>query len=307
MSNFFIALTAVLTMLLYAVPGYIAVRAKAIKPDAIQAFAWFLMYIASPCLSIYTFTKPDFHPDKLGSLRIFTLTALLLQTAVLGAFFLLFRKKKDDVRYRIANLAVCFGNCAFMGVPLLEALLPDYPDAVMLSAVFAVTMNLLGWTAGSAIITGDKSYISLKKILLNPTTLSLPIALPLYFTNTDLPGMLGSSVELLGKMTTPLCMLIIGMRLATTKPKTLINDPLQYITVAVKQLLVPLLCLAVVTVLPMEQPMKQTLFIIFCCPTASVVLNFAELLGQGQKQAARVVLLGTLLCVATVPLMMLFL
>lgn len=307
MNNFLIALSAVATMLLYAVPGYIAVKSKAIKPDSIQSFAWLLMYVSSPCLTVYTFTKPDFDPAILGDMGLFTLIAFLLQAAVLALFFVLFKKKSEDVKYRVANLAVCFGNCAFMGVPLLEALLPEYPDAVMLSSLFGVTMNVLGWTAGSAIITRDKKYISLKKVLLNPATLSLPIALPLYFTNTDLPGLLAPAVELLGKMTTPLCMLIIGMRLATTKPKTLINDPLQYFTVAIKQIAVPLACLGILMLFPMDLPMKQTLFIIFCCPTASVVLNFAELLGQGQKQAARIVLLGTLMSILTIPLMMLFL
>lgn len=307
MTNFIIALTAVGTMLLYAVPGYLAVKTKAVKPDSIQAFAWLLMYVSSPCLTVYTFTKPDYNPAQLGDIGLFTLISFGLQAVVLGLFFLIFRKKNQDVKYRIANLAVCFGNCAFMGVPLLEALLPDYPEAVMLSSLFGVTMNLLGWTAGSAIITGDKKYISLKKIVFNPATLSLPIALPLYFTNTDLPGMLSAMVELLGKMTTPLCMLIIGMRLATTRFKTLVCDPLQYGVVAIKQIAVPLVCFGLLLLIPMAQPMKQTLFIIFCCPTASIVLNFAELLGQGQKQAARIVLLGTLLSVLTIPLMMLFL
>ena len=307
MTNFIIALTAVGTMLLYAVPGYLAVKTKAVKPDSIQAFAWLLMYVSSPCLTVYTFTKPDYNPAQLGDIGLFTLISFGLQAVVLGLFFLIFRKKNQDVKYRIANLAVCFGNCAFMGVPLLEALLPEYPEAVMLSSLFGVTMNLLGWTAGSAIITGDKKYISLKKIVFNPATLSLPIALPLYFTNTDLPGMLSAMVELLGKMTTPLCMLIIGMRLATTRFKTLVCDPLQYGVVAIKQIAVPLVCFGLLLLIPMAQPMKQTLFIIFCCPTASIVLNFAELLGQGQKQAARIVLLGTLLSVLTIPLMMLFL
>lgn len=307
MTNFIIALIAVGTMLLYAVPGYLAVKTKAVKPDSIQAFAWLLMYVSSPCLTVYTFTKPDYNPAQLGDIGLFTLISFGLQAVVLGLFFLIFRKKNQDVKYRIANLAVCFGNCAFMGVPLLEALLPEYPEAVMLSSLFGVTMNLLGWTAGSAIITGDKKYISLKKIVFNPATLSLPIALPLYFTNTDLPGMLSAMVELLGKMTTPLCMLIIGMRLATTRFKTLVCDPLQYGVVAIKQIAVPLVCFGLLLLIPMAQPMKQTLFIIFCCPTASIVLNFAELLGQGQKQAARIVLLGTLLSVLTIPLMMLFL
>ena len=61
------------------------------------------------------------------------------QTAVLLLFFFLFRKKRNEVKYRVYNLAVCFGNCAFMGVPILEALLPDYPEAVVFFSVHEYT------------------------------------------------------------------------------------------------------------------------------------------------------------------------
>ena len=41
------------------------------------------------------------------------------------------------------------------------------------------------------------------------------------------------------------------------------------------------------------------------CPAASVVLNFAEMLGEGQETAANLVLLSTMLSALTIPLMVL--
>jgi predicted permease len=41
------------------------------------------------------------------------------------------------------------------------------------------------------------------------------------------------------------------------------------------------------------------------CPVASVVLNFAEMLGEGQETAANLMLLGTSLSVLTIPVMVL--
>jgi len=38
-------------------------------------------------------------------------------------------------------------------------------------------------------------------------------------------------------------------------------------------------------------------------PVASITLNFAEMLGKGQKTAANLVLLGTILSLLTLPLM----
>jgi hypothetical protein len=78
-------------------------------------------------------------------------------------FALLYKKKFNEVRYRISIIASCFGNCVFFGAPVLEALLPGFPEAIVFANAYAVAMNLLGWTVGSAIITKDKKYISLKK------------------------------------------------------------------------------------------------------------------------------------------------
>jgi predicted permease len=47
------------------------------------------------------------------------------------------------------------------------------------------------------------------------------------------------------------------------------------------------------------------IYILACCPVAVVVPNFAEMLGEGQKESANTVLLGTLLCIVTLPVMLL--
>ena len=75
------------------------------------------------------------------------------------------RKKQSDPRVRICTAATAFGNTGFMGIPLLEALLPEYPEAVAFASAFFIAMNLLMWTVGSAIITRDRKYVRLKKVL----------------------------------------------------------------------------------------------------------------------------------------------
>lgn len=305
--DFSVTAVSVVTMLLYAVPGFIFVKSKKMKPDMIANFAVLLMYVCQPCQTIYTFTDVAYSSELFGKIMLFMAITMAVMAVMLGLFFLIFRKKsRDDVRYRIANIGVTFGNCAFMGVPLVSAVLPEYPEAKVFASIFAVGMNLLGWTIASAIITRNKKYVSIKKMLLNPSTIGLFIALPLFIFTVRLPEQFLGMITLLGKMTTPLCMIIMGMRLATVKPRELFCDGLQYLTVAVKQLLMPLLMLLLIQLLPVDEGMKKTLYILSACPVASVVLNYAELLGSGQKNAANTVLLGTLVSVVTIPVMMVF-
>ena len=57
----------------------------------------------------------------------------------------------------------------------------------------------------------------------------------------------------------------------------------------------------------LENGREQSLFVIFACPVASVVLNYAELVGEGQGTAANLVLLSVLTSIVTLPLLTLML
>ena len=300
---FTITLTAVAVMLIYAVPGFLLVKGRMIKPEAISAFATVLLYVCQPCLTVYSFQKVEFSWELMADLGMFFLVTLILQSFLLLIFYLAFRRKQENVKYRIYTLATTLGNCTFMGVPLLEALFPQNPETVVYSLAYFLAMSVLTWTAASYIITQDKRYMSLRKLFLNPAMLAMLVAIPLFMCKIRFEGQLENMITLLGKMTTPLCMLILGMRLATVEIRPIFTSGLQYLVIGMKQIIMPLLTLGLLALLPMNPIMKQTMFILASTPVASVVLNFAEMLGKGQKTAANVVLLGTLLSVLTIPLM----
>lgn len=308
MQYFITTLIAVATMLVYAVPGFISVKTKLIKPESISAFAVILMYVCSPCLTVYSINAvPAYYKELLLQIVGFFLLSLAAQAIMLGIAFLIFRKKYDDVKYRICTVATSFGNCAFMGVPLLEALFPGNPNVTILSVSYLLGMNIFGWTIGSAIITKDKKYIKPWKAILNPAAIAMIVCIPLFFVQWRLPEKVASIFTLLGRMSTPMCMLIMGMRLATVKPKSLFCTPIQYVIVAVKQLIFPFIGMLLIWFLPFETYVKHTMFVLCCTPIASVVLNFSEMLGEGQETAANLVLLGTVSSIVTLPLMTLLL
>lgn len=304
---FTVTLVTVAVMLAYAVPGYLLSRFRAVKEEAIPAFAKVLMYVCQPCLTLYAFDRVEYSVDLLKEIGVFFAVTLLAQLIAILLFYAVVKGRGDDVAYRVSAVAAAFGNCAFMGVPLVEAALPDAPRAVLMSAIFFLTMSLLGWTLASYLITRNKRFVSVKSIFLNPSVLILVVALPLFFTHTKLPSTVASAVEILGKMTTPLCMLIMGMRLARMSPRALIGRPVQYAAIGVKLIIFPLAVYGIARLLPVALYLKQTLLLLSACPVASVVLNFAEMHGAGQENAANVVLVSTGLSLLTIPLLSLLL
>ena len=311
MREFTTTLIMVGIMLAYAVPGFILIKVKAVKPDHISSFSKLLMFVCQPALTLYSFNKADFSKDLGVNLLIFLGIITLVQLVFIGIFYLIFRKKMiGDVRYRITTIATTLSNCSFLGVPLLEAIFPDSPNVAVYSMMYFLSMSLLGWTLVSAIITRDKKYVSIKKILINPATLSIAISLPFFFTgfkigaeNGQFFEQLGKMIDVLGKMTTPLCMLVMGMRLATIKVKSLFNNWMQYLALAINQIVFPLCVLGLLTLLDVNDELKKCMFIMCACPIAAVVQNYAEILGEGQDIAANMVLLGTISSIVTLPLM----
>ncbi|MCQ2413773.1 MAG: AEC family transporter [Clostridia bacterium] len=308
MTTLFVTFVAVAVLLLTAVPGFAMIKTKMISESCVPGCSKILLFVCSPCLMIYSLNNNTFSWELMRNIGIFALLTIGIQGIMLtGAYFVL-RKKYENALYRIITIATTFGNCSFFGNPLIEALLPEQaPSLIMYTAVYALIMNVLGWTVGSAIISGNAKYISMKKIVLNPATIGAVIAFAIFILRIPVQKDLYSMITICGRMSTPLSMLIMGMRLATCKFRDVFCNVRSYLTILVKMCLMPLIAFAGIYFLPIDPGMKQCFYIVTACPVASVVLNFSEILGEGQKEAASLVLLGTMGAIVTMPIMMLLL
>ena len=305
---FLITLFTVAIMLFQAAVGFFFVKRRMIAAERCSDFSKVLMYFCQPCLAVYTFTSSEFSMEKLADIGIFALATLVINAVMLGAGVLILKRKFKDTAYRIITIAAVFANCAFFGIPIIKALMPEVADELIIyTTIYATVMNILGWAIGIAIITGDVKNISAKKIFINPAMLGVVIALPLFVFSVDLYEPLYDAISIAGRMTTPLSMLIMGMRLATSSPRSIFTSGKAYVAVVAKAFVMPLIAFCMVYFLPIPVEVKKTFFIIAASPTASVVLNFSELCGAGQREAASSVLLSTIFSIVTLPVMVLML
>lgn len=268
-----------------------------------------LVYVCAPCLIVNSFLQLDFTPLGFGYMALFFVVTFVLQALFMLATFLIFRKKYEDSKYRILTIGAVLGNVGFFGLPIVKALLPDNPEVMCYSAVYVVSMNILVFTVGVFCLTKDKKFISVKSALLNPSTISLIIALPLYFFGVKrfLPDVLLSGVSLLSGITTPLCMIILGIRLATVSFKKLFTRPIIYAVCACKLIIFPLFCYLAVYFIPLQESFKASILILSAVPCAAVILSMAEIHQSETELAANCVLMSTLMCFITIPLLVLLL
>ena len=298
--SFFITLSAVATMLLYAIPAYALCKFKVLKVDHIPVLASILIYLCTPIIIVDSFQKLTFSKEIVLNLIIYLILSLIVQLVMMGGVWLLVRKSKNK-ESRIAAIAATLGNCAFLGLPLIKAILPENPEAVIYSAVFSIGMNTIALTFGSLIITGDKKYVKAKKIFFNPAMIGTYISVILFIFGIKLPDIVGNALGSIVSLSTPVCMFVLGMRLSTVQLHRIFTNLSAYLAVFAKQIVMPLITLAITLVLPLDPILETAFIIISSCPVAAAVLNLSELLGDGQKYAADCVLLGTILSILTVP------
>ncbi len=312
---FTVTLYAVLIMFIVGSVGFILKKTNLVSEHASKDLSKILIYICQPCLIWYSFDRCRFTPSSLMNIGITFFTVVILMCLVILVFHLIFRKKYENADYRIYTVCAAMTNYAFFGLPILTAVFPDKISELMVySATAAVGLNLIGWSLACFVITGDKKYVNVKKILINPSLLILVVVLPLFFCDVHMIGnendflsQLGDMIGLVGRMATPIFMFVLGMRLASSDLKGIFCNYRLYLICFFKQIVFPLIVLGIFYFLPVETILKQTLFVLFCCPVASVALNYAEMVGRGQNTAANAVLLSVATSVITIPVMTLLL
>lgn len=333
---------SVLLLVAMAVPGYLLIKSKMLPQKAITYLSVLLLYVSQPFLSIRSFLEVSYTPQLAVNLAIVFGVSLAGQAVIFGVMWLVLRRRFDDPQQtaelirdgfiggdsytaepalkaavarsvsgranRAMVLASAFGNVGFFGVPVLQFLFPDAHDAIAYSAVFIVTLNLMSWTVGSYLLTGDKKHVSLKRALINPQTVTLVISLPLFFAGVsagDLPDTINTVIDYLADMTAPLCMIILGMRFALAPVVQLFTDFRVYVASFIKTLVFPLLVYVVLMPFQMEEMLRVSLVLLSGMPAATINLNLAELYGADQKAAANSILMSTVLSIVTIPLLML--
>jgi predicted permease len=80
---------------------------------------------------------------------------------------LLVRRADENKRKGMARFCMVFSNNGFLGIPLAKAVFGDSPVVTYLIILNIIT-NVLMFTLGVYLISGDKNLISVKKRCLTP-------------------------------------------------------------------------------------------------------------------------------------------
>jgi predicted permease len=313
----------VLSLIALAIPGFILVKTKILGDNAAQVISNVVIYVCQPALVLLAFQGKEFNPELgLNMLIVFGL-AIAIHLIMVAIVHIFIRNKSNSAKLNCLRYASIFGNCGFMGFPMIQSLfygMPVYSEVIIYCAVVIASFNVLSWTLGVYIVSKDKKQISIKKILLNPTIIGVVLGFLIFIIakkpliDLCVEGSTGDiiitkfvrSIELLSNAVTPMAMIVIGMKLANANLKQIFLDKTAYICCLLKLVVASCVSILVTTFLPISSVIKYALFFLLSVPSATMTTMLAVKFNSDSNSASVMVLLTSILSMATIPLMFIF-
>lgn len=306
MNYFSIVLEQVEVFVVYLLIGIIAVKTNVLNREKLGALSSCVTKILLPLLifsnAISGATKEQF----LSSTIILLLAVgfylvLYLVTAALAKILRLDMQHKN--LYRSCSM---FGNCGFMGIPIILALYPEHGGIYI--AVFTVIDQLVLWTIGLDLTSPPDSQnsVSISKRLIkmiNPATIAITTGVFIVLTGIKLPDAMVNALAKTGAASSPLAMIYLGGVFCYIKIQDYLKCKEIYATVLVKMVLLPIAFHAVMSHIPsLDQSIAVTLSILCALPSMASIAMIAETQHSDGDYAAGMIFLTTLFSIVTLPL-----
>lgn len=305
MEQFFIVLNQIGIFLILIILGIVAVRFGILDEHSLGSVSKLVMRMALPAYIFINTAEGATRQGLAESLLIIPLAIALY----LMLFFLSVGLEKvfhlQGNRGHVFRAIVMFGNVGFMGIPLVVELYPD--TALLYISLFTILDQGLFWTYGVSLtkpVSEQKEKISLKNLknLLSPALIAIVGATVLVLLNVHLPKLLTTTLSKLGAASMPLSLLYIGGMLSMTDVRKVLHCGELYAEIGLKMLVLPLVFFLVMKLCQVPMDMAGTMTFLTGLPAINMVAMLAKNNGSDGDYAVCAVMMTTIACLITLPL-----
>lgn len=282
--------------------GYAVVKAGLMKSSESKSVSVILVYLVIPCVIIKAF-QVDYTPDVQKGLFL----AIAAAVAVRILFLLITIPLKKIFQMDVIEQATSiYSNAGILVIPLVQELLGQ--DYVIYSSAYIAVQLILLWTQGKNMLC-EEEKLEWKKIFLNVNIISIIAGIVLFLFRIKLPAGVQDVLGMMNNMIGPLGMLLAGMAIAEVPLKSIFTKKRNYLSVAFRLLLYPVLGLflmkAIQIVVNLENSSQILLTVYLACvtPACASVTSMAQLYDKDAAYASSLYVLTTLLSIVTMPVM----
>ena len=309
MPALWIMLKNVLVFVALAIPGFVLIKSKMLTQAQSGAFSKLLMFVGMPFLILTNVVNNiTFNQDLLLTIGVVALIGIVYTFAM---FFLskpITAMEKEEKTKGMMRFCSVFSNNGFLGIPLAMAVFGAGSKALMVVIILNIITNILMYTLGIYLVSGDKKAISFKKAFLNPVLIAFIIGIGLNLLNIKqyVPEVVTFSTHFSG-LVTPISMTILGMKMGAVKFTSLFKSWKTYYVAALKLVVFPLVIVAIAFLLKavwsvVDIDVVLGIFIAFATPTAGLASTFSDNYDGDTENAVAFTLGTTVLSILTIPL-----
>lgn len=310
METLLIMLKNVIIFVLLAVPGYLLVRGKRLDSKESGTLSKMLTNVGMPFLILSSTLKLEFSGEFTRSIIFVGVVGVLFTVVMFLLSSLAVRGESDPKRRGMMRFCMVFANNGFIGIPLARAVFGDASDVMAYLIILNIITNVLMFTLGVYLISGDKNNIKVKKAVLNPVLIAFVIGIILNVAGVSraVPE-LQTYATYFSNIVTPLSMVVLGMKLADVELGRLLTSLRMYYVSAMRLVVFPALGVALAYVLHRIPGLGLSadtvigFFVAIAMPTAGLASAFSDQY-KGDTENAVIFTLGTtVLSVITIPVL----
>jgi malate permease and related proteins len=285
-------LTAIAPVILTALVGYGWTRSgRSIEAHGLTQI---VTEIGTPCLVFSTFAHMAVPPAAFAVTAAASLTILIGFLAVASAAL-----KLCGLSLRTYLPSMAFPNTGNLGMPL--ALYAFGPEGLAYAIVFLTFTSVMNFTIGQAIAAGTMSW---RGIVRMPIIYAVALGLGASAFSITLPAFLNNTISLLGSVTVPLMLLMLGVSLGSLRVSAF---PRAFLLSLLRIGMGASLGFAVTALFGLHGPARAALVMQSAMPAAVFNYLFALRWKNQPEEVAGIVVVSTLVTIATAPTLLYFL
>ena len=302
MDSFFKMVDVQTVLFIYMAVGFGCRKAGIFNDVARDKLTDFVVFVTLPCMIFESFNMAfSLESLKQGALALLIAVGMSCVSLLLGK--VLYNRFPYEEK-SILQYGTLVSNSGFAGLPVVSGAYGD--EGLFLGSLFIIPTRILMWSAGISLFTRADAKQAVKKVLLNPGIIAVEVGLVRMLFQIPLPHFVDTAVDNLGGCTSPMAMALVGAILVDVPLKT-VFDLKSFYLVAVRQFLLPGICLAALRLLHVDPLTIGVSVVITGMPIGSTTAILAQKYVADAKFASKCVFISTLTSLVTVPILTLFL
>ena len=293
-------LQVMVVLFIIVVLGYALCKLGYMGEDFDRKLSSIVVDVTCPLL-ILSSVMGESLPDRTLILPLLGVGFLTYVLLLVFGFFVprLIAADRDD--QGMIGFALMFANVGFIGYPIVSSIFGA--KAVFYAALLNMPNTFFIFTAGVMLVKGEYSVRKLNlKLLFSPAMIAAFVAAFLVALDVHTPEIVARPVTMVGNITVPAALMIIGSSMARLPLHDIIGSPKVYVASVVRLGVVPLSLYFLFKVCGVSDIVNEINTVVIAMPVASFGTMFCMKYGRNPALMTEMTFITTVGSIFTIPL-----